>query len=377
MGQLMKYSLIAKIKNFDMVFWPLLFPLVMATLFYLAFGRIEEADFSTVPVAVVKEAEQTPETEIFLTFLGEMEQSESGLLAVEEMTEEEAKEALSVNDISGIFYVGKEIRLSVRQNGFAQSILESLLESYENGRQTLLTVAKTHPLGMVKAVEEMENYGECVRQISLGGRTTNGNAQFFYALIAMACLYGMFIGSGAALSLQANLQPFAARRSVSATPKRTLIFVEMGSSCLIHVCNVLVLIFYIRFVLGQELGGSMVQTLLVAVVGSIIGVSMGIFVGSVSKFGEGTKIAILLGISMTCSFLAGLMNGDMKYVVEKSFPLINRINPAALISDALYCIHVYEDPGRLTKSLLTLGVIALALLILSVVKTRRERYDSI
>lgn len=377
MGRLMKYSVIAKIRNFDMIFWPLVFPLVMATLFYLAFGRIEEADFSPAPAAVVRETEETPETEIFLTFLDELKQSENSILTVEEMTEEEAKEALSANEVSGIFYVGKEIRLSVRQTGFAQSILESLLERYENGRQTLLTVAKTHPLGIAKAIEAMEGYGECVRQVSLGGRTTNGNVQFFYALIAMACFYGSFIGIGAALSLQANLQPFAARRSVSATPKRRLIFAETCSSCLIHLCNVLALILYIRFVLGQELGGSMAQTLLVVAVGSVIGVSMGIFVGSVSKFGEGTKIAILLGISMTCSFLAGLMNGAMKYSVEKSFPLLNRINPAALISDALYCIHVYEDPGRLAQSLLTLGGMALALLILSIVKTRRERYDSI
>ena len=40
-----------------------------------------------------------------------------------------------------------------------------------------------------------------VREVSLGGRTIDGNVQFFYALIAMACLYGCFIGFGSAIGI--------------------------------------------------------------------------------------------------------------------------------------------------------------------------------
>ena len=46
----MKYHLIVKIKCMDVVFWPLVFPLILATLFYVAFGNIEEAEVSPVPV---------------------------------------------------------------------------------------------------------------------------------------------------------------------------------------------------------------------------------------------------------------------------------------------------------------------------------------
>ena len=53
MLNLIKYNIIVKLRNFDTLFWPLLFPLILGTLFYFAFGNMEEADFETVPVAVV------------------------------------------------------------------------------------------------------------------------------------------------------------------------------------------------------------------------------------------------------------------------------------------------------------------------------------
>ena len=57
--------------------------------------------------------------------------------------------------------------------------------------------------------------------------------------------------------------------------------------------------------------------LLISFFGSLIGVSIGIFVGSLGKMKEGGKIGIILGFSMVCSFLSGLMNNTMKDLIEK------------------------------------------------------------
>ncbi len=93
--------------------------------------------------------------------------------------------------------------------------------------------------------------------------------------------------------------------------------------------------------------------------------------------GEGIKVGILLGISMTGSFLAGLMSADMKYAVEQHAPLVNRINPAAVITDALYCINVYDDAVRYRRSLVTLTCMCVVLTLVSFLLIRRERYDSL
>lgn len=374
MLHLMKYSIFVKVKEFNVIFWPLFFPLILATLFYFAFGMIEEADFEIVPTAVVEEEGADP---VFLEFLDRMETGDSPLITTRKMTEKEAAAALKEKKVSGIFRVKETPVLTVGGNGISESILQSLLEQYENGKQTMQTVAQLHPEGLSQAAERMERYEERVEQVSVGGKTTNGNMQFFYALIGMACLYGAFIGFAAALSIQANLTPLAARRCVTPTNKLKLVFTEMVSSFLIHFLNVIILLLYLRYVLKLDFNGKMPQMLLIAWIGSMIGVSMGIFVGSFGRMKEGVKIGILLAVSMTGSFLAGLMSGEMKYVVERNAPFLNRINPAAIISDAFYCINVYDDTARFLRGMVTLAVMCVVLVLASFLMIRRERYDSI
>lgn len=374
MLHLMKYNIIVKVKCMNVIFWPLVFPLILATFFYFAFGTMEEADFETVPAAVVKE--ENADT-VFLEFLETMEEDESHLIEVQEMTRQGALDALELKKVEGIYFAGETLSLTVAGNGIPESILQSLLESYENGKQTMEVVAEQHPQKLREAAEKMGDYEELVEQVSLGGRTTNGNVQFFYALIGMACLYGAFIGLDAAINIQANLSPLAARRCVTPTHKLKMILAEMLSCFLLHYFNVLILLAYLRYVLKQELEGRLLEMLLITLIGSMIGVSMGIFIGSIGKAGEGIKVGILLGVSMTGSFLAGLMNADMKYIVDQYAPLVNRLNPAAVITDAFYCINVYDDPVRFSRSLVTLMVMCMGLTLASFLLIRRERYDSI
>ena len=71
------------------------------------------------------------------------------------------------------------------------------------------------------------------------------------------------------------------------------------------------------------------------------------------------------------------MNSNRKDLVEKHAPIINRINPAALISDAFYCINVYNDTARYYRNLVTLAVMSAAFVMASFLLIRRNRYDSI
>lgn len=374
MLHLLKYNLKVKLKNFGMTFWPLAFPLILGTLFYFAFGNISDADFQTIPVAVVEKAQAD---QVFLMFLDQIEGGEDKLLSVEEMTDEQAQEKLGAKKVSGIYYVGAEPTLTVASNGIEESILQSVLYSYENARSTVRNMLKIHPEGIFDGLRAMLRRQNSVQELSLGGRTIDGNVQFFYALIAMGCLYGCFIGFGAAISLQANLTALAVRRCVTPTHKLKLVLSEQIVSFFLGYVDVVILLLYLRYVLKLDFQGQMGRMLVICFLGSLIGVSMGIFVGSLGKMKEGVKIGIILGISMVCSFLAGLMNNTMKDIVEKHAPFINRINPAALISDAFYCINVYDDPARYHRSLITLAVMGVVLVTASFLLIRRERYDSI
>lgn len=381
MLNLIKTDLKVNLRSMEVIFWPLIFPLVLGTLFYFAFGKIEEADFETIPVAVVEDG-TAEENEAFLSYLDAMEKAEDSevetpLIVTDQMTEKEAVEALENREVDGIFFVGATPTLTVGGVGLPESILQSMLEGYIGGKSVMEEITKSHPEGMQVAMEQMGEYENLVQQVSLGGKTSNSNASFFYALIAMACLYGCFIGFGVAITLQANLTPLGARRCVASTHKMKLILSEMVVAFGLHFINLVILLVYLKYVLRTQFDGSMGWMLFISFVGGMIGVSLGIFVGSVGKLGEGVKIAILLCVSMVCSFFAGLMNSGMKNVVEKTCPILNRINPAALISDAFYCINVYDDPVRLYRNLITLLVMCVMLLAVSFFMVRRERYDNI
>lgn len=374
MLHLIKYNLLVKVKNFATTFWPLVFPLLLGTMFYFAFGNINDADFETVQVGIVKEKE--PDT-LFLMFLDQVENNGNHLISTQEFSESDALSRLENEQISGIYYVGKSPSLTVVANGIPQSILQSVLSSYETGKNTIQQIVRTHPSGLWKGIRQMLNQQEAIIQVSLGGHTINGSVQFFYALIAMTCLYGCFIGFGSAITLQANLTALAARRCVTPTHKLSLILSEQIASFLLGYFDVIVLLIYLRYILKLDFQGKLGPMLLISFFGSLIGVSIGFFVGSLGKMKEGVKIGIILGFSMVCSFLSGLMNNTMKDLVEKNAPFVNRINPAALISDAFYCINVYDDLGRYYRNLIILAAMSVILVTASFLLIRRESYDSI
>ena len=348
MLHLIKYNLLVKLKNFATTFWPLIFPILLGTMFYFAFGNIDDADFETVQVGIVKE--EGADT-LFLMFLDQIENNGNHLIAAQELSESAALTKLENEEISGIYQVESSPSLTVASNGIPQSILQSILSGYETGKSTIRNIVRTHPSGLWDGIQQMLNQQETLTEVSLGGQTINGSAQFFYALIAMTCLYGCFIGFGSAITLQANLTALAARRCVTPTHKLKLILSEQIASFLLGYFDVIVLLIYLRYI--------------------------GIFVGSLGKMKEGGKIGIILGFSMVCSFLSGLMNNTMKDLIEKNMPVINRINPAALISDAFYCINVYDDMSRYYRNLFTLAVMSITLVTASFLLILRESYDSI
>ena len=345
-----------------MTFWPLVFPLILGTFFFFAFGNQNDADFETVQVAMVQETSPNP---LFSFYIDQVKKSNSDLLNIQEMDESAALTALKSKKISGIYYNEMTPSLTVNAHGIPESILQSILENYNNSLHTIQNILKEHPSRILNGLSQMADTRDLVQELSLGGKTIDGNSQFFYALIAMACLYGCFIGFGAAITLQANLTALAARRCVTPTHKLKLILSEQITSFLLGYTDVIILLIYLRIILKLDFQGQIGKMLIISLFGSLIGVSVGLFVGSLGKLSEGIKVAVILAISMVCSFLAGLMNSNMKDLVEKHVPIINRINPAALISDAFYCINVYNDTARYYRNLVTLAVMSAAFVMAS------------
>ena len=55
MLHLIKYNLLVKLKNFATTFWPLIFPILLGTMFYFAFGNIQDAQNLSFQLGIVKD----------------------------------------------------------------------------------------------------------------------------------------------------------------------------------------------------------------------------------------------------------------------------------------------------------------------------------
>lgn len=372
MLNLIKCRLLQTVRNKGDMFWALLFPILLVTFMNFSFGQGDSTEtIKAIPVALV--IEESSASENFVKFTEEI----PDILKSREMTEEKALKELDERKIDGIFYAGDTKRLVVAESSLNTSILKSLMDTYLKNESMITEIGSTHPEKLPQALERLSEYKEMTKKVTVGGNTLDTNLAYFFAAIAMACLYGCFIGDKCSFDIKANLSALGARRSITPTHRLKLIFADMAATIAVHFGNVLLLLLHMKYILGIDFGNQMGGMIATCFLGSTIGVALGILVGSIGKMAEGGKIGIMLAVSMISSVLSGLMVGNMKDIVETHAPIINRINPAALISDAFYCLNVYNDMGRYIQNMATMAVMSIFMIFLSFMIVRRERYDSI
>lgn len=368
MGRLYRYNMLRILRDRADLFWTLLFPIIMATLFYITFGSSQIEDMKPIPVAVVE-----GENRIFEAFLDGLD---GETLSLKRLGEEEAKTALENGNVTGIFYSGKEPSLTVAGSQINESILEMLLNGYRQNQGLAETIGAKNPLGLIMASKQMAEQTDFIEAVSAGGSTQDSSLDSFFSLVAMTCLFGALMGVESALKLRADQSALAVRRSVTPTRRIGLIVNEMLAVFTMQFANICILLLYLHFVLGIGMGRRWPLLLPVCALGTLCGVAAGFFLGG-TRLKEGIKIGLVIAGTLLLCFLSGMMYSGMKAEVERFAPIVNRLNPAALIADAFYSVSVYENSYRYGRSLLLLTLITLLLTAGAYLRMRRERYDSV
>lgn len=372
---LFKYEFLSGIRQKEVIFWMMCFPIILSTLFNLAFSNLYEKDemFAEIPVAVVEEKSN----EAFRTVMEQLSTGDSPLFTVQYTDREEAMELLEKKKISGIIYAGDELSMAVSGKGIVPTIIRSFLEQYTYQKEIIVETAMNAPDKLPAVIETLSAEIDCIDTKELTSGNMDVYASYFQNLIAMVALFGTTSGIFAATSNQGNLSAIGARKCVSPVHKLKAIIVKLAASICVQSLCTFISISYILFILRIDMGDKIPMIYLSGILGSVLGVSLGFFIGSATSASESAKMGMTMGISMTSCFLSGLMVGNMKAVIEENCPIINVINPASIISDLFYCLSIYDDYSRYIERAVLLLIMSVVFAAGGFLMTRRKKYASI
>ena len=376
-----KYALLRLMRNKANLFWILVFPIVLGCFFKIAFSNITASEsFHTIPVAVV-EGDNADAT-AFHTMIEQLSgDSEDAMLSATFCDDKKARTLLEKGKVDGIFYTTDTVELAVNSDlsdaSINQSILQSLLTQYYLNRDLIVQILTTNPGNIESLVDSIGQSVDTRKEVSLTRNNIDTYDQYFYNLIAMACLYTAMGGINLAINNSANLSSLAARKTIAPAKRAALIGTELLAIILFESLLNMVSFLFIVTVLGIHMTTHLGLALLTILISTTFSITFGMFLGCVGPKSEGGKTGLMFAVVMPLCFLSGLMMGTMRMVVEKYAPFINRINPAALISDSFYALNNYDTLTRYTGNILTLLLMTALFLIISILVTRRKTYASL
>jgi len=375
------YNLKTILRSKESVFWSLLFPILLSTMFYFAFGNLTDSgNFQIIDIAVV-ESDEVQKGSQFYTVLSSVsdidgQNSPDDLFHVVSVSPEEADELLKTGQISGYITFEEAIQLVVSGTGYDQSIIKAFLDEYQQITSTVNEIIKENPASIFKTVMSAISRTDYFNRTSISTSGMDIIVNFFYALLAMTCLMGSTTSVFEINKLQANQSALAARINVAPIQKFKLFLYNISAIILFQIVVVLIVLAYVMFILGIDFGTKSAFIVLTCIIGSIAGVFFGTAIGTIGK-SEGLKVALTVGGTLFSSFLGGLMATGVKYYVQENMPLVSYLSPANLITDAFYSLYYYDDYSRFSINIIVLGLISALFCAITCLVLRRKNYASL
>ena len=381
-----KYEFLRIIRARDMMLWSIAFPVVLGTFMYMAFSNLDEfIGFEPIPVAIVVEAEGSPMSENFEVVVEALSGEDDSLLAPTTMSMEEANLSLNDGVIVGIYIVREdEVSLKVVNQGMMQSILMMISDSFIQRQSTIETIldeaiASGSSEAEIQALI-MEAVSNLTTQLNINHESEISQGVLDFAeynimiFLVLTVFMGANFGIRKSLEFQPNRTPLAARRFASPTKKIKALVPQLIASVIMQTIYATIGLAYFILVLGLDFGTEIHLVILALLVGSTTAISMGMLLGAAIKKMELSGLeGVLTGITMALCFLAGMMGAGFRVMVRNAVPILDRINPATMLADALYSLSSFDDYRIYITSLVGLTIATVIFLSVSAIILGRTK----
>lgn len=343
----------------------------------MAFSNIENSEkFDCINIAIV-ETQEFNDNEIYKNAFKELSKDgDNKLFNIKYVDEEKAKELLNNEEISGYLIYNGSSKIVIKKNGVNETIFKTAVDEINQSYGVINDLIQNDTSKIYSKIQDILKQSDS-NIIDISSNKLSYTMIEYYSLIAMSCMYGGILAMFVINQNLANMSNKGKRVSVSPTKKSTLVFSGVLASYITQILGILLLFLYTIFVLKVDYGQNLGLVILLALIGSFAGLSLGTGVATLVKSNDNVKSSIILSITMVGSFLAGMMGITMKYVVDTNAPIINKINPVSMITDGLYSLYYYPTLDRYWFDITSLLVFSGLLILISAIQLRRQKYDSI
>lgn len=351
------YNFKITFKNVELIFWTFAFPIILITLFYAAFSNISAADDFVAPKVTVIENENSMLVPVYKQIFEKVD----ALDVSYETDFESAKTKLESEEIAGIatFDDGMEYpKLTIEQNGINQTIIQNIMTEIE------LSIRSGSEFDEVK----IKNTYDRKQEVSMIE---------YFTLLAMACLYGAMIGTKSLDKNLANMTASGKRIAVAAVSKTKIVLGSLLTSYITQLIGLTILFVYMLAVLKIDFGEHLVGVIGLTMLGALAGLALGTFISAIFKVKDNIKDGITTGFTMLCCFFSGMMGPTVKFAIDSSFPLLNKVNPAALLTDGYYALTNFGAGERFWSDVILLVLFSGVLSFVSIKVLRRQKYDNL
>ena len=362
-------------------FWILCFPIILGTLFNIAFSNMAASeDMSAINVAVICEDDLYGEA--LKQSIETISEGKDAMLNAIFCDDKKATELLENKEVVGTIHSGKTAKLSISANmsteSINQSILQAFINEYNMYQDSIAKIMINHPENIENVLSNFESISDFNNEVTISRKPdADPFSQYFYNLLAMACLYTSMGGVLVATHNQANLSDLGMRKCLSPTHKLKSIVSELIATSTYEFALNFIGFIYVAYVLKVDIASRLPLAILTTFVGCLTGVSLGFFIGSFGQKSQDFKQGMIFAVTMPLCFLSGLMMGNMKIIIQNNCPILNKINPATIITDSFYSLAIYESYDRFIFDIISLLIFVIIFIMAGFLMTRRKKYASL
>jgi len=386
------YTFKVLIRDRALIFWTIFWPLILGTMFYLAFSNIGEAEkLSTINLGVIND-ESYLEDQALVTTLNQLSDKDSDnyMFDISYGDLDKQKQLLEDKEIDGYIYFDNndDVKIIVKENGINQTIIKYVIDQafeYERLTTDIINYNVENAMSSGNGVDINKIYSDVIQKLNSDKEYTNNiskqNMDFmvieFYTLIAMTCLFGAMMTTSVISNYLANINRKGARLTLAPVNRLSLLLGGLLATFIVQIFAIGIILFYTNVILGVDYGNRFDLIVLLSFAGCLAGNSLGLAAGSMTFKSDNTRQGIVMAVTMLGCFFSGMMGVTMKYVIDKNIPFINIVNPASMITDGFYSLYYYDTLNRFYFDIMSLIIFSSILLVISCFLMRRKKYDSI